>query len=61
MQGHAIATGSATAVAAILVVTLLSSGFGVSLAQAMSQSLPVVLISAIVVALTTLLLRREIA
>lgn len=59
MQGQVIAAGSLAAIVSMLVVVALSAGFGVSLAQAVAQSLPAILVSGAVVALTTLVLRKE--
>lgn len=59
MQGQIVAAGMVTTVVSLLIVAGLSVGFGVSMAQAVGQALPAILVSGSVVALTTLILRNE--
>lgn len=61
MHRSPLIAGTLTIFVIMLVVTLLAIGFGVELAQAISQSAPVIIASGLVVGLATAMLERELA
>jgi mannose/fructose/N-acetylgalactosamine-specific phosphotransferase system component IIC len=61
MHRTPIITGLMTTLIFLLVVLTLATGFGVDLAQAVSQALPVLLASGVAVALGMIVVGRELA
>ena len=61
MHRTAITSGALATLTVLLIVLTLAAGFGVSLAQALSQAAPVVLATGVAVGLGTLVLNRELA